>query len=81
MTLDKLHELLGLCALINIGVLFFWFLMLAFLKDFVYKVHTRWFEISKESFNTIHYAGLMFFKLIVFIFNIIPWIALTIMKT
>ena len=78
MTIDQLQALLGWCAIINMSLLLYWFLILAFAHDWVYKWHTKWFKIPVESFNTIHYAGITFFKILLFVFNIIPYIALRI---
>jgi hypothetical protein len=35
MTLDQLRELLGWCAVMNIGLLFWWFLFFALAHDLV----------------------------------------------
>ena len=78
MTVDILRGVLGWCAIINIGVLIFWFLMLVVAHDWVYRMHSRWFKIPVETFDAIHYAGVLFFKLFVFFFNIIPYFALCI---
>ena len=32
--------------------------------------------MSPEHFDTIHYAGMAFYKLAVIVFNLVPWIAL-----
>ncbi len=78
MTIDVIRETLGWCCVINTGLVFFWFLILAFAHDAIYRLHGKWFEMSKENFNSIHYAGMTFFKMVVFVFNIVPYIALRI---
>jgi hypothetical protein len=78
MTVDMIHEFLGWCSIINIGILFFWFAMITLAHDKIYKLHSKWFKISKEKFDEIHYMLLGFFKLSVFIFNVVPYIALSI---
>lgn len=42
-------------------------------------MHRRWFELSKERFDAIHYAAMTFFKLSVFVFNLVPYLVLRIM--
>ncbi|MCK5491649.1 MAG: hypothetical protein KAJ14_00890, partial [Candidatus Omnitrophica bacterium] len=64
------------CAVINMGLLMFWFLILVYAHDWVYRVHRKWFEIPIETFNSIHYAGMTFFKIAIFVFNIIPYFVL-----
>jgi len=78
MSLSVVRELLGWCTMINIGLLLFWFVMLAAARDWVYRVHTIWFKISREQFDATHYAGMTYFKLGIFLLNLTPWIALSI---
>ena len=78
MSVYVLCSVLGWCTVINMGLLLWWFLILAFAHDFVYRMHRKWFKIPVETFNAIHYAGIAFFKIAIFVFNIIPYIALKI---
>ena len=78
MTIDTLLQLLGWCSLINIGILFFWFFMFVFAHDLIYNLHTKWFKISLEKFDAIHYGSMAFFKLGVFVLNIVPYLAMRI---
>jgi hypothetical protein len=77
-TLEVLRDALGWCALMNIGILLFWFIMISFANDYIYRIHSSLFRISKKRFDAIHYQGMMFFKVGVFMFNIIPYLALRI---
>ena len=77
MRVDILCGVLGWCAVINMGLLLWWFLFLVFAHDWVYRMHSKWFKIP-ETFNAIHYAGMAFFKIAIFVFNIIPYFALLI---
>lgn len=78
MTIEMLREILGWCIVINTGLLLWWFMFLVFAHDLVYRLHSKWFEIPVETFNTIHYSGLAGLKIVVFVFNITPYIALCI---
>ncbi len=78
MPLETVRAMLGWCSVINIGVLIFWFLMLAFAHDWAYRVHRKLFKISLETFTSVQYAGGLFFKAAVFLFNVIPYLALRI---
>ena len=75
MTAEQIREFLGWCSVINIAILLYWWIVFTFARDFVYSLHGRWFKLTGETFDTIHYAGMTFFKLIVIVFNIIPYIA------
>ncbi len=79
MDLEMLREFFLWCTLINFGLLMWWFAFLVLAHDWVYEMHTRWFKISKEAFDAIHYGGMMGFKLFVWLFNVIPYITLLVM--
>lgn len=66
------------CSIVNMGLLIFSFLLLMSIGDFVYKVHTKWFPMPKTTFNVVLYSILGVYKILVFVFCIIPWIALEI---
>ncbi|MBT3349906.1 MAG: hypothetical protein HOC91_01685 [Nitrospinaceae bacterium] len=78
MTLELLRDFLGWCAIINIGLLLWWWLFFAFAHDWMYRYHSKWFKISIEKFDTINYAGIAFFKIFIFMFNLVPYFALRI---
>lgn len=79
MSMETLTTFLGWCSVINIAVLMIWFLGIVFARDFIYKIHSKWFKVSPESFDVIHYCGIGIFKLCVNFLNVVPYIALKIM--
>lgn len=80
MTIEALSELLFWSAIINMGLLLWWVLFFIFARDWIYKYHSKWFKLSPEKFDSIHYTGMMLFKISIFIFNIVPYIALKIIS-
>ena len=64
------------CTVINLGILFYWFLAIFFTQDWVFWVHTWWFEISKESFAKINYTMMGYYKLAVILLNVTPYLVL-----
>ena len=78
MTVDVMRAVLGWCSIINIALLLWWFLIIMLAHDWVYRWHTKWFKIPVEQFDAIHYAGIAFFKVAIFVFNIVPYFALRI---
>lgn len=76
MTTELLRSILGWCTVINFGLLLWWALFILLAHDWVYRMHSRWIKLSVEQFDAIHYAGMAFFKIIVFVFNLVPYIAL-----
>ena len=78
MTVEMLRNTLGWCAVINIGLLLWWFLFLAFAHDWTQKFHGKWFKLSTEQFDAIHYGGMGLFKMGLILFNLVPYLALRI---
>ena len=72
------REALGWSTLLNMGLLLWWFAFLVLAHDWVYRIHSRWFRLSVEAFDASHYAGMAIFKIAIFIFNLVPYLALRI---
>lgn len=66
------------CSIINFGLLILSAVIIATAGDWAYKMHSRWFHISRVTFNAVIYSWLGFYKILIFVFNIVPWIALSI---
>lgn len=76
MELEALRAFLGWCTLFNFGILIYWYIMVISARDWVYRLHSRWFPISREAFNTAMYCFIGSMKLLVLFFNLIPYLAL-----
>ena len=75
-TIDHEHVLLW-CVGLNYLVLFIWFAVFVFAHDWMFRMHGRWFKLSVETFDAIHYAGLSVYKIPVILLNLVPLVALT----
>jgi hypothetical protein len=42
----------------------------------MYGVHSRWFHLSTDQFDALHYAGMALYKIGILLFNLVPYIAL-----
>ncbi len=78
MTLELIRHVLGWCAVINLGLLLWWFLFVVLAHDWTYRVHSKWFRLTEEKFDTVHYSGMGIFKMLIFFFNLVPYFALRI---
>lgn len=78
MTVEVITAVLGWCTLINLALLVWWLLFIVFAHDWTYRMHTRWFGISREQFDAIHYRLMGLFKMGVLFFNLVPYLALRI---
>lgn len=78
MTLEVVRDTLGWCAVLNIAILIVWWVFFSFAHDFVYRMHSKWFQISVAQFDGIHYAGMVLLKAFIMAANIAPYLALRI---
>ena len=80
MTLEMTRKALLWCAVINYAILLLWFLLFVLAHDRMYLLHSRWFRLSVEQFDMLHYAGISIFKIGILLFNLVPYIALHIVR-
>ena len=80
MSQELLRGTLAWSSVLNMGILLWWFLFITFAKDWVYKMHSKFYPIKREQFDVIHYAGMTFYKICIFTFFIVPYLALRIMS-
>jgi len=80
MTIELLRELFGWCAVINVALMLWWFLFVTLAPDFIFRIHSKMFHVSKDQLAVIHYVGILNYKLIVLVFILIPYIALVIIS-
>ena len=78
MTLEEIRAALGWCTLINWALLLWWWLVIWTARETVYRMHTKWFKVSEQTFDAMHYAGMGLFKVAIMVFNLVPYIALRI---
>jgi hypothetical protein len=78
MTIEIVRDVLAWCAVINVGLLLWWALFFVLAHDWMYRFHGRWFKLSVEKFDAINYAGMAFYKISIWLFNIVPYLAIRI---
>jgi len=70
--------MLAWCTVINLGLLVWWALFITLAHDWTYRHHSKWLKVSPEQFNAVHYGGIAAFKVAIFVFNLVPYLALRI---
>ena len=68
------------CTIINLGLLILMFLILVFAGEWIYRLHAKWFPMPRETFNVVIYSFLGLYKIALIMFNLVPYVALLIMK-
>ena len=72
---DTIKALLLYSLAINYAILMIWFAAFSLAHDWMYRLHRRWFRLSPETFDALHYAGMAFYKIGIIMFNIAPLVA------
>ena len=65
-------------TIINVALLAVSFVICAAARDWIYSVHSRWFPISREAFHVAIYSFLGLYKILILMFNVVPYVALLI---
>ena len=77
--MDAAAGILIRCFLGGMALLIAWFAGFAVAGDWIYQMHTRWFQIPRQTFDAIHYAGMALTKITIILFFLLPWIAIKLM--
>lgn len=75
MTAETLRDALLWCGIINAAMLVLW-AALYFMAPGPLHRTCRWFRLTPEQLDVINYGGMLLFKLGIFLFNLVPYIAL-----
>jgi hypothetical protein len=78
MTIETVRKTLLWCAIINYGILLVWFIAFVLAHDWMHTFHGRWFRLTIEQFDLVHYAGMAIFKIGILLLNLVPFVALQI---
>jgi hypothetical protein len=78
MELEMIRAFFAWCSVINMGLLLLWAMFFMFAHDWTYRIHSKWFNMPIDKFDTMHYAGIALFKMGVLLFNLVPYFALRI---
>ena len=76
--METLLPVLGWCAVINYGVLMVWWLIFVFGHSWLYQLNSEFFQISEQDFDNTHYLCMGLYKLGIFLFFLVPYLAVRI---
>ena len=77
-SIDTLTSFLGWCSVINIGVLVFTTIVLTIMREPISSIHSKLFGLNQAELPSAYFQYLGNYKIAVFIFNVVPYIALKI---
>ncbi|WP_158770530.1 DUF6868 family protein [Paraglaciecola sp. L1A13] len=72
----QLSEIFGWMSLINIGLLCAASLVLIWMKDKITTIHGRLFNVAPSELKILYMNYLAHYKLLIFVFNLVPYIVL-----
>ncbi len=78
MKVNELMAFLGWCLVLNYSLLLIWFLLFSLAHDWLHNLHSKWFKLTAQQFDLANYCAIGLFKLLVFVFNLAPYLALLI---
>ena len=78
MDIRTLTEFFKWCSIINIALFILSAIMIIAAADFVYGMHGQLFHLPRETFDVALYAFLGLYKIVILVFNLVPYVALRI---
>jgi len=80
MDVETLRTFFGWCTVMNGALLVFYSVLIMTSGGWVYRMHNRLFPMTRESFTLAMYCFIGGMKLVVLMFNLVPYIALALVK-
>ena len=80
MDIQTLTRFFMWCTIINGALLIFSVMISIAIPDLVYRIQSKFFTISRETFNVVFYSFLGLFKIVFLVFNVVPYAALLIIR-
>jgi hypothetical protein len=78
MDIQTVQQFFMWCTIINAALLVFSFLMCASAGGWIYRMHSKCFPMSRETFNVAVYSFLGVYKMFFVALNLVPYLALLI---
>ncbi|MEN8727560.1 MAG: DUF6868 family protein [Sulfurovum sp.] len=79
-TLQTLTEFLGWASVINISILLISSISLILMRESIMRIHSKMFGLDDTHLSRAYFQYLAQYKIAIFIFNLVPYIALKIMS-
>ena len=79
MDIQLLQQVLGWSLALNYLILLIWFLVFIYARTWLKSLHGRWFNLNDQTFDAIHYAAMAVYKILIMVFNLVPFIVLSLL--
>ena len=74
--MDSLSAILIRCFFLTVALLLLSFIFYLLSGDIAYRLHSKWFELSKYDYDLLYYGGMAFIKICAVIFFLVPYFAI-----
>ena len=79
MNIEIMRAFFGWCTVINGAFLLLAVLINATAGDWVFRMHSKWFPISREAFTLTMYCFIGAMKILFIMLSLVPYVALVIL--
>lgn len=80
MNMELLRQVLGWSLALNYLILLIWFLVFIYARTWMQSLHGRLFNLNDQTFDAIHYAAMAGYKILIMVFNLVPFIVLSLLS-
>ena len=80
MNFDIITDFFMWCSIINVSIIFISVIVFSLFSNFSYKNNKNLFSGNQIEFKKVIYTILLYYKVLVIVFNIVPFLVLTIFK-
>ena len=80
MNFDIITEFFMWCSIINVSIIFISVIVFSLFSNFSYKNNKNLFSGNQIEFKKVIYTILLYYKVLFIVFNIVPFLVLTIFK-
>ena len=78
-TIEALTQFLGWATVINVGVLIFATIAVMLMRNSMISIHGKMFGLDSVDLSRAYFQYIAQYKIAIFVFNLVPYIALKIM--
>ena len=79
MQIETLREFFGWCLVLNGGLFILTAVNLLLLKGWASRLHAKMFGVEEGAVSRIYFQVLAFYKIVLIVFNLVPYVALRLM--
>ena len=79
-TIEIVKDFLGWCSIINISILMFSAIFIIIAEKMALNIHHKLFNVDNNYLRKAYFQYLAQYKIIIIVFNIVPYFALKIMS-